>query len=132
MVCLYYLPLDPILYFSISFHISIPWNWVCMRCNYYVINDNQICCDSTRIVVRCFLLVISLTSKKHRVLVRINYRLDKDLFSLLNIRILQVRLRCLFGLAPQTTNHSWNPLRKWQLDPIMVCFLSCFDLNSSS
>lgn len=132
MVCLFYLPLDPILYSSISFHISIPWNWVCMCCNYYVIINNQICCDSTRIVVRYFLLVISLTSKKHRLLVHINYRLDKDLFPLLNTRILLVRLQCLIDFYPQTLKHSGNPLRNWHLDPIMVCFLSFFDLSSFS
>ena len=131
MVCLFHHPLDPILYFSISFHISIPWNWVCMRCNYYVIINNQICCDSTRIVLWHFLLVISLISTKYCVLVHINYRLDKDLFTLLNMRILLVRLRCLFCLAPQTTKHPRNPRKNSRLDPIMVCFLSFF-LNSSS
>ena len=132
MVCLFHLPLDPILYSSISFHISIPWNWVCMRCNYYVIINNQICCDSTRIVILHFLLVISLISTKYCVLVHINYRLDKDLFPLLNMRILLVRLRCLIDFYPQTLKHLGNPLRNWHLDPIMVCFLSFFDLSSFS
>ena len=76
-----------------------------MRCNYYVIINNQICCGSTRIVVRCFLLDISLTSKRHRVLVSISYRLDKDLFPLLNMRILLVRLQCLIDFYPQTLKY---------------------------
>lgn len=132
MVCLYHHPLVTYIYSSFSFHISIPWNWVCMYCNYYTIVNNRICYDSTRIVVRHFLLVILLISKKHRLLVSTLLSLEMDLFPLLYFRRLQVCLRCLFDLSRQTTKHPRNPRKNSRLDPIMVCFLSFFDLSSFS